>query len=206
MEIENKTKDISLEEEIERTKRIKGNGIGAAVLSHLHFIREKEGEEGIKKVQVRLRELGYNIDFNEIKAMERVPLAFSYMVVLAAREIFNWNDKDIFEMGNSAPKYSFIVKMLLKYFISLKDIFRQASNGWEKHYDVGELEAYKFNEREKYMILRLKHDCPPTICLFYCGYFLRLAQYGLKGGGITIKETMCVNKGDTLHEFLISWK
>jgi hypothetical protein len=206
MEIENKTKDISLEKEIERTKRIEGNGIGAAVLSHLHFIREKKGEEGVKKVQARLKELGYDIDFDKIKAMEAVPLSFSYLVVLAAKEIFGWQDKEIFEMGNSAPKYSFVVKMIMKYLISIKKMFQESPVAWEKHYNVGKLESYKLNEREKYMVLRLRHDCPPTICTFYRGYFLRIVQYGVRSGKINIEETKCPNRGDAYHEFLMRWE
>jgi len=119
---------MTLEEEIEKTKKIKGKGIGAAVLTHLHYIREREGEEGVKKVQKRLKELGYPLNLKEVKATEIVPLSLSYLVVLLAKELFNWQDNDIFEMGNDAPKYSFIVKMIMKYFLSAKNLFKRVLN------------------------------------------------------------------------------
>ena len=197
---------MSLREEIEKTMRIKGKGIGAAIQTHVHYIREREGKEGVKKVQDRLKELGYSINFEKIEAMERVPLSLSYLVVLLAKEVFNWTDSDIFDMGNNAPKYSFIVKMVMKYFLSSKKSFQESPKYWRKHYDVGELETHQFNEKEKYMILRLKHQCPPTICVFYRGYFLRVAQYTIKSNKVTIEETKCINKGDPYHEFLIRWE
>lgn len=197
---------MSLEEEIDRTMRIKGKGIGAAIQTHVHYIRERKGEEGVKKVQDRLKELGYPIDFKKIKATERVPLSLSYLVVLVAKEVFNWQDSDIFDMGNNAPKYSFIVKMVMKYFLSARKSFQESPKYWRKHYNVGELQTYQFSEKEKYMILRLKHQCPPTICVFYCGYFLRIAQYTTKSEKVTIKETKCISRGDPYHEFVIRWE
>ena len=197
---------MSLKEEIEKTMRIKGKGIGAAVQTHFHYIQERKGEEGVKKVQERLKELGYSVDFEKIKATERVPLSLSYMIVLAAREVFDWEDKDIFDMGNNAPKYSFIVKMIMNYFLSAKKTFQESPKYWRKHYDVGELEAYKFSEEGRYMIIRLKNECPPTICTFYCGYFLRVAQYAIKSEKVTIEETKCQNKGDSYHEFMVRWE
>lgn len=197
---------MSLKEEIEKTMRIEGEGIGAAIQTHFHYIREKKGEEGVKKVQERLKELGYSVNFEKIKATERVPLTLSYLVVLVAREIFGWRDSDIFDMGNNAPKYSFVIKMVMRYFLSAKKSFQECPRYWRKHYDVGELKTYKFSEEGKYMILRLKHECPPTICIFYCGYFLRIAQYAIKSDKVTIKETKCQNKGDHFHEFIIKWE
>ena len=197
---------MTLEEEIEKTKKIKGKGIGAAIQTHFHYIREREGEEGVKRVQKRLEELGYYLNLKEIKATERVPLSLSYLVVLIAKELFSWQDDDIFEMGNDAPKYSFIIKMVMKYFLSAKKSFRESPKYWRKHYNVGELQTYEFDEEKKYMILRLKHQCPPTICTFYRGYFLRIAQYTIKSEKITIKETKCENRGDSCHEFVIKWE
>jgi len=197
---------MSLKEEIEKTMRIKGKGIGAAVQTHFHYIQERKGEEGVKKVQERLKELGYSVDFEKIKATERVPLSLSYMVVLAAREVFDWEDKDIFDMGNNAPKYSFIIKMIMKYFLSTKKAFQETPKYWRKHYDVGELEAHQFSEEKKYMISRLRHQCPPTICTFYGGYFLRIAQYVIKSDKVSIEETKCINKGDPYHEFVTKWE
>jgi len=77
----------------------------------------------VKKVEARLRKLGYPLDFRKLKAVERVPLNFSYSVVLVVREVFNWRDSDIFDMGNNAPEYSFVVKMAMKYLLSTKKNF-----------------------------------------------------------------------------------
>jgi len=45
--------------------------------------------------------------------------------LLAICEVFGWGDKEIKEMGNNAPKYSFIATTMLKYFLSVKKFFRK---------------------------------------------------------------------------------
>ena len=198
---------MSIEDEIKQAMELKGaKGRGAALLTHFRYIREREGKRGVEKIEQRLKELGYSVDLEKIRPMDRIPLSISYLVVIVAREVFNWQDSDIFDMGNNAPKYSFIVKMLLGYFISPKKSFEQSPKYWRKHYNVGELEAHQFNEKEKYMVFRLRHQCPSTICVFYQGYFLRIAQYVLNTEKVTIKETKCVSRGDSYHEFIIRWE
>ena len=198
---------MSIKDEIKQAMELKGaKGRGAALLTHFLYIREREGKRGVEKVKQKLKELGYSMDLEKIRSMDRIPLSLSYLVVVVAREVFGWTDKDIFNMGNNAPKYSFIVKMLLRYFLSPKKSFEQSPKYWRKHYNVGELEAHQFNKKEKYMIFRLRHQCPPTICVFYCGYFLRIAQYVLDTEKAFIKETKCISRGDPYHEFVIKWE
>jgi hypothetical protein len=199
--------NISLKEEAKRVMEItKGKVRGAAILTQIHYIRLKKGEEGLRMVEEKLKELGYPLEFKKVKNLEWYPTGLADLVIIVAKELFNWQDKDIFEMGNSAPKYSFIVRLLMKYFLSPQRSFRESPKYWRKHFTSGVLEAYQFNEKEKYLIIRLRHQCHPVICIFYSGYFLRIAQYVIKSEKITIEESKCMSKGDPYHEFIIRWR
>ena len=195
-----------LKTEADRLIKVEGNLRGDAFLVHASYIRSKKGEEGLKKVEDKLKELGYPLSFKDIKPMGWYPEALSVLVVIIARDIFKWGDKGVFEMGNTAPQYSFIVKILLRYFLSPKKSFEETPKYWREHYDFGELEAHEFNEKEKYFIVRVKgHKFDPVSCVYHRGYFLKVAQYMIKSEKITIEETKCVYRGDDFHEYVVRW-
>lgn len=199
----------SLKEEAKKViEHTKGEVRIATIQTHFQYIKEKKGEEGVKKVLEKLKELGYPIDLLELQKqgpLEWIPTGLGDLVILVAKEVFGWTDKDIFDMGNSAPKYSFIVRMLMKTFLSITKVFKESPKYWEKHFTSGKLETIEINEKEKYLILHLKHWCHPLMCIFYSGYFVRIGQYTLKGK-VTIEETKCMSKGDPYHEFIIRWE
>jgi len=192
--------------EIESLMQIKGNVRGGVIQANVVFIRGKTGEEGLRAIENKMAEFGYPFEFNKIKIGEWYPEALSVSIILVAKDLFNWTEKDIFEMGNSAPKYSFISKIVMRYFLSLEKIIKEIPNYWKSHFDFGELESYKFNEKEKYLILHEKgYKFHPLLCIYHSGYFLRIAQFAIKSKEITTEETKCMFKGDPYHEYIIKW-
>jgi len=194
-------------QEADALMKIPGNIKGAIFHTHAMFIRYKQGEGGIKMVEEKLKELGYPLKFKEIKSLKWYPEALSVLTILTAKDIFHWTENDIFEMGNAAPKYSFVVKVLIRHFLSIQRTFKEAGLSWKKNFDFGELEPHEINEQEKYLVLRVKgYKFHPLICVYHKGYFLRFAQFVLKGKNITVEETKCVFKGDPYHEYVVRWE
>ncbi len=199
--------DFDLKKEADILMKIKGNVKGVVFQTHAAYIRQREGEKGLRMVEEKMKELGYPVKFDEIKTLKWYPETHTVLVILVARELFGWKDSDIFDMGNNAPKYSFIVRLLMKYFLSPKTTLEQSPKYWKKHYDFGELEVAQYNEKEKYMSVRVKgYKTHPIVCIFHKGYFLRLCQYVIKSKNITIEETKCVFRGDPYHEHVVRWK
>ncbi|MCD6233000.1 hypothetical protein J7J81_01270 [bacterium] len=198
----------SLRKEMEKLwKFTKGKVRAETIKNHFQCIEAMEGKEGLIKVQNKLEELGHPIrDLKKFSPLEFVPTALADSVVLVATYVFHWTDRDIFQMGNSAPKFSFIVRLLMKTFLSLRKVFEEAPKYWQEHFTEGRVEAAVFNAKEKYLILRLYHWCHPVMCVFYAGYFLRIGQYVIRSKNVAIKETKCMNRGDPYHEFLIHWE
>jgi hypothetical protein len=193
-------------EEIEELKKVEGNVRGDVIKSNASFIRRKEGKEGLKALEKKMAELGYHLNFDKIDPEKWYPVSLSALMIVITKDLFNWSEKDIFEMGNSAPKFSFLAKYVLKYFLSLKRFAKEVPKYWRHHFDFGELEVSELNEGKRYLILREKgYKTHPLICIYHAGYYLGVARFIIKSQKIEIKEIKCVFKGDPYHEYLITW-
>lgn len=193
-------------EELEKLKKLAGKARGVTFKTDASYVLKKMGEDGLAKLQQKTKELGWEIDYKEIKTMAWYPLVLRVISLIAVKEAFGWGDKEIEDMGNSAPKYSFIAGTMLKYFLSVKRVFQETSKYWEKHYTIGVLEPLEIDEKKKYGILELREfKIHPILCLYFCGYFLRISQYVIESKKITIEETDCMFRGASSHKFLIKW-
>lgn len=198
---------VSLKEEAAKLMEIKGNVRGEVLRVNVAYIRFREGEEGLILVQERLRELGFSLKLKGFKSLKWYPESLSVLIILISKEIFNWKDKDIFEMGNCAPKSSFIVQLLMRHFLNQRKSFEESPKYWKAHFDFGELEVFEINEKAKYFTILIKgYKFHPIMCIYYSGYFLRIVQFIVKSEKITIEEKRCVFKGDSFHEYIIKWE
>jgi len=196
----------SLEEQAEELKKIPGNVKGEVFNTFIPYIRKKEGEEGLRKVMERLRELGCEFDDKEINSFQMYPNYLGALFIVIPHEIFDWTEDDVFEMGYEAPRRSFIIKMLLKYLVSVEKLFQEASTYWEKHFDFGSLEAAELNQEEGYMIVRIHgYHFHPLVCTFHAGYFKGVVGFCVKEKELSVEETKCNHRGDDYHEFIIRW-
>jgi len=194
-------------EEVEKIAQIKGSSRGAVFQPHAIFIRKKKGEEGLRAVEKKMAELGYPVNFKKINVGGWYPEFLSVLIILVAKDLFNWTEKDIFDMGSSAPKYSFIARTLMAYFLSLKRFLVEVPKYWGKHLDFGELEVAEFDEEKRYIILREKgYRFHPLMCLYHAGYYQGITKYIIKSEKISIEETKCIFKGDPYHQYTIRWE
>lgn len=193
--------------EAERLMKIPGNVKGAVILADIEYVRMQGGEAAVQKLKQRIKELGINVSLEEIKPTEMYPEPISVIVVLLAKEVLGLDKKGIFEMGKAAVKISFFIKLLTKYFISVKRCFEESPKYWKKHFDFGEIEPVDFNEFERYAIIRVKgYKFHPIMCWYHMGYFLQIAQMALGKKKVFIEETKCIFRGDPYHEYKITWE
>ncbi|OGZ33526.1 MAG: hypothetical protein A2Y98_01160 [Candidatus Portnoybacteria bacterium RBG_19FT_COMBO_36_7] len=191
---------------LKKLKEIPGEVRGVTMQTDANYVLRKIGEEGLAKLQQKTKQLGWEIDYKHIKTMGWYPLGQRVVSLLAAKETFGWGDKEIQDMGNCAPKYSFIASTMLKYFLSVSKVFQEAARYWDKHYSVGKLVPVKIDEKNKFALLRLKDfNVDPVFCPYFTGYFLRISQMVIKSEKITAEETECPSKGGQWHEFLMKW-
>jgi hypothetical protein len=192
-------------EEIRVLMEKKGNVKGEAFKSHQAFIIYKEGENGFKKVQEKLIELGHPIDFENIEIYKMYSAPLALLVILVAKNLFNWDDETIKESGKFNLKNSFILKTFLKYFVSPQSIPRLIPNFWKKEYDFGSIESVQ-SEIDNQTIVRVRdYDLHPLNCLAFVGVGEEAFKYVLRGKKISVKETKCIHRGDDYHEYIVSW-
>jgi len=184
---------------------IKGEARGITLKVDMEFVLKEKGQEGLKKLEEELEKLGYPIKYKEINIGAFYPIGLDVINILAIKKLFGFDEKKLKEMGMTVPKFSFFIKLILKYFFSIKRVLKEISKTWRDHYTVGDLKVIEVNEEKKYLILRLENfDIHPVCCPTIEGYFMTTCQMVVKGQ-TTCTETKCTFRGDEYHEFLIKW-
>ena len=197
---------IKLKKEADELMKIPGDTKGSEFLTLRDYIKEKYGEKKVRLLEESVKKLGYDLEFDKIDPLKWYPEALNILGILVAKELFNWTPADIFKFGNASPKFSFGVRLFVK-LVSLKKVFEEVGKSWNKFMKVGILEPYIYDEKKKYLILRLKnYRFHPIMCHYFAGFFLRFPQYVMKSKKITIKETACPYKGGAWHEYLVKWE
>lgn len=196
-------------EELENlVKSIKGKIRGVVFQTDATYVLSKEGEEGLKKLEKRVKELGLPINYREAKAMEWQPVGLRIVSILLIKDTFGWSEEEIRNMGKAAPKTSFIVKFFFKLFLAIEKFAKEIPSYWREHYTEGELKVVKLDTKEKKkMILHLEnYKLHPLFCKYLEGYFETVLNLAQKGEA-EVKETKCMHKDDTsYHEFTAIWK
>ncbi len=194
-------------EEADRIMAIPGHCKGLVIMANLDYTRAKGEDKAIRQIENRLEELGYPLGLNQIKPMESYPDAISVLIILLIKEIFHLNDREIFEMGGAAIRVSPFIKIMSRYFAPLEMIFNQAPKNWKKYFDFGRPEIAEYNKDKKYVVVKV-HDYKlhPVTCLYHTGYFAEVARMSTGRKKIEARETKCMHKGDSYHEYYISWK
>lgn len=194
-------------EEIKKLTEIPGKIRGQVFFTDFEYVKQIKGEKEANRLKEKMEEWGNPINYEKIKIAEWYPVGLRAVSLLIIKETFSWDDKEIEELGKSAPKLSFIVKTLMNFFLSIKRSFQESPNYWRKHYLIGELIPAEINEEKKYFYLHLKNfKVHPIICIYLTGFFCTIASFVLKTTKVKCKETKCVFKGDGYHEFLIRWE
>ncbi len=194
-----------IKEEIERLKKIKGELRGSGIKEELDFVLKEEGEEGIKKLENGLAELGFSLKRDEIKMMSFYPLSLYAITQFLMKKLFNWNNEKLQEMGRFESKSSLIMRLFMKYFASVETAAEQVSGMWRKYYTVGNLSIVKIDQEDRSAILRLEDFyCHDINCETLKGYFASVVQMVI-GKKVECQETKCVHRGDEYHEFLLKW-
>ncbi|MDH4210762.1 MAG: hypothetical protein OEV79_04875 [candidate division WOR-3 bacterium] len=194
-------------DEIEQLMAIKGQVRGAVFETDAEYIRNKQGRDGLEKVEAGLRVLEYELNYGDVSSMEWMALSLRALSFLVMKDVFNWSDEEIVAMGDAAPKHSFIVKLFMKFFISPHVAFSHAPEYWTKHYDTGRLEAVSLDEETRHAVVRLyDFTLHPVYCRYLEGYFGRLFKFMFPNSKVKVRETDCTCNGDSCHEFLVDWE
>ncbi len=186
---------------------IEGEARGADLKNDWLYVKEKYGEEALKKVEERMAELGYPLKYDEISEMDFYPIGFDALSMLVIKEIFDFSEEDIMEMGENAIRFSIFLKIILRYLPSLKLFAKEANEIWGKHYTVGELEIENDGIERGEMVIKVKDfEIDPVYCPVLKAYFIELLKMMTAKKEIKVKEEKCVFRGDDICQFVLNWE
>ncbi len=193
------------EEETKKLEEAKGQVRGMGMKAHADFIYEKEGPEGLERLERAMAEAGYPVQYKEIKAMDFYPLRMELATLITIKKLFRYPDEKFREIGKFGVKFSLLIKLFMKYFISLEKLTKEADNLWEKGGDLGHLKIVMRDKEKNIIVLRVEDfSAHPLYCQIFSGYFSKAIQM-IVGKEATCEETKCVFRGDNCHEFLLKW-
>lgn len=185
---------------------IEGETRGSSFICDAEYVLKKKGKEGLKKVEEKLKEIGYPIEYKKINNMEFYPVGLRVLSLLAIKEVFNWTNDDIKELCAFAPKISFIVRLFIKFFYSPSEMVKKSFQMWREYFTKGELEVVKADFKKKEFIFRIKDfSLCPTHCKCLEGFVTSFLKMIVNPKKIECKETKCTFKGDKYHEYLLTW-
>lgn len=192
----------------EKLMQTKGETRGFNLEHDARWILKEKGEKGLKKVEEKLKQLGYPIKYKELRIMGFYPAGLRGISLLTTREVFNLGEAGVKKVCAFHPKVSLVVRLFMKHFASIPQVMKAAPKMWKKYWTVGELIAVNYDLMEKYCILRVKDfDLHPVFCgCCMEGYLMTLAEMVLRNKKVKCKETKCTFKGDEYHEYLIKWE
>ncbi len=196
---------IISKEELEELKKLKGEARGIALKDGLKFVLEKEGREGLRAVEEIVAKEDSSFSYNNIRIMGFYPIWMMALILVAIQRIFGYDDKKFQELGRFGAKSPLILRLYLRYFVSIKRAVNKIQDMHNKYFTFGSLEVVELNEKEKYIILRRKNfKIHPIHCQISKGYFSAIAEM-IVGKEVAFKETRCIYRGDNYHEFVLRW-
>jgi len=184
---------------------MKGEARGTTIKYDWDFILRQKGEEGLKKLEEKMAELGFPLRYKEIKPVGFYPVGMDALSMLIIKELFDFGEKEFRELGAAEVKLSFLERLLVKYFASFSILIKGVPQMWQSHYTIGNLEVIEANEKEKYVILRLKDFTAHLPFCFILRGFLPKTIEMVKRVNATCEETKCTLRGDDYHEFVLRW-
>jgi len=197
---------IISKKEFEEIMKLKGDCRGFGMKTYVNFVLKEEGKEGLEKLENTLNEVGLPMNFKKIKATNFYPMGVWVIFLLAIQRLFNYDNKKIQEMGIFQAKTSLLIKLFMKYFISIDTAVKGLPKIWKQHFTVGDFETIELNKEKRYIILQLKGF--PFYTTLQCQSII-----GVLLGSVPIilnkkvicEETKCPLRGDEYHEFLLKW-
>jgi len=193
-------------EDINKILNAEGEVRGVVFKTDRRYIFDKEGEEGIKKVEKVLEEMNCPFDYEEeADNMSFYPVGMRALSLIAISKAFDLDKNGVFQIGYQAPKFSLMIKFFMRYFLSPEKIMEKAGEMWEKHYSVGRLEPVEMNLEERFVKAKLYDiDLHPVVCDYLCGYFSSVIKMGV-GKDTQGEEPICTHEGGDFHEFKVQW-
>lgn len=203
-----KERNFDLKEEIESVWNMEVYEKGSAVKTTIKYIEKKEGEEGMQRLRERLRSLEAEPpDPDELKDTEWVDSRWPMILTVGAVDVFNWEEEDVFNLGQYMGSVNNRVKIFIKYFVSPLKTLNKATKDWRKHFSYGHMKVKKLDKERQRVVLELTDfSTHPLICIHFKGLFSKIVKMAVGANRIKNIETDLYIDGNYDHLYVIEWE
>lgn len=136
-------------EKAQELMAIKGETRGLSIKGDIEYVRYKFGEEGVDRIEAEMKRLGSPIDYEKMKQMDFYPVGLEALTIAVMKKIFNFNEKNYYEMSAFNSKLSFIVRLFMRYFVSLEVLAKESEKLWKKYYTVSEFKVLDIDKDKR---------------------------------------------------------
>lgn len=179
---------------------------GHSIKVDLNYVLFREGQEGIKKMEKAMADLGYPIKYNQIEIMKLYPLGLQTIIILVMAKLFGYKKEDFEKVGEFTSKMPFIMRLFMRYLVSIDMVAKYAQRMWNTHYTRGKIEIIKLDKEKKHIIVRISEfKTHPFHCIITKSYIAHVIKMAVKASIISHQETKCPFLGDDYHELLVKW-
>ena len=184
---------------------MKGETRGLSIKGDVEYVRHKFGQEGINKIEAEMEKLGFPVEYEKMKQMDFYPVGLEALTIVVMKKIFNFKENDYYAMGAFNSKLSFIVRLFMRYFVSLEVLAKESKKLWKKYYTVGEFKVLDIDKDKKCAIARIDNfGISKEHCHSVRGFLTNLVQMAVNRP-VKCEETKCIFSGDDHHEFSVNW-
>lgn len=196
-----------IDETTESVKNIKGSVKAVTLQTDKIYIEIQHLENGVALVEEEMEKMGFPFQYRSLMSpTELVPLSIRIASLLAIKKVFTLEEEQIREIGRLATRSSFYTKLVFRYLVSMNKMAKEVPRHWQRHYTVGVMEPGELHEDERYFIVRLRDfDAHPIFCTYLSGYIIGIVELIGNYTGLAVQEIKCQHKGDSNHEFKITW-
>lgn len=193
---------IISQEELDKIKKMEGEIIGSSLKADREFIIEKQGMEGLIKVEIEMKKLGYPLKYEDIDKYKWYPVQQDFLSLLLAQKIFDWSDETIQEWGRWGAKTNFIIKLMAR-LVSKETIAKLASKYWRKYYTKGEMKLKLEYEKRTGTIVIKDFAIYDVHARYLEGYFYQIMCLMVSSQNLKVEK--CEYRGSDIHQFKITW-
>lgn len=177
---------------------------GMGLKADLEYVFETKGALALQQVEDAMAAMGYPITRSSIRAMAFYPFVHSPVVELGIKDTLHFSEEDFYEMGRYSTKVSIFLKIMAKYFLSVRAAITYATKMWNEYYTQGRIQAVEVNERDRRIILRaVDFETTDPGWHIIRGYFAQTAQM-IVGNKVRCAMHACPDLAPCT-EFVITW-
>ena len=186
---------------------LSGNVKGEVLRTTFAYIEMQEGVEGVKKIEDVLSEMGYPFSYESIRPYGWYKESYSVSIYLSAMVVLGWKQEDIYNLASSAFKLSFLLRLIVKQFVSLRQIFEESAKYWDRHLDFGSLVPQEIDEEKRYFIFYIEgYKFHPISNVYHTGYVDAIVKLSVSGSeGVIIDVAKSVYEGNSCTEIHGQW-